>query len=62
MNFKVLLSILFAISIVNAQATQLEVIEAINFARTNPTAVAGSIVNRITRLNLKGIQGDENCW
>ena len=62
MNFKVFISILFAISFVHAQATQLEVLEAINFARTNPEAVAGSLVNRITRLGQKGIQGDENCW
>ena len=62
MNFKVFISIFFAISLVHCQATQLEVLEAINFARTNPEAVAGSLVNRITRLGKKGIEKDENCW
>jgi len=62
MNFKIFVSILFAISFVHAQATQLEVLQAINFARTNPEGVLGSLVNRITRLGQKGIEKDENCW
>ncbi len=62
MNTKVLICILFAITLVNAQATQREVIEVVNFARTNPMAVAGILTNRITSTSAKGITGDENCW
>jgi len=62
MNFKILIGILFAISVINAQATQKEVLEAINFARTNPLGVAGSLTNRIRRTGKKGVAGDENCW
>jgi hypothetical protein len=62
MNFKILIGILFAISVINAQATQLEVLQAVNFARTNPAGVAGSLINRIKRSGKKGVVGDENCW
>jgi hypothetical protein len=62
MNFKILIGILFAISVINAQATNLEVVQSINFARTNPAAVRGSLKNRIQRTGKKGVEGDENCW
>lgn len=62
MNFKILIGILLVASAINAQATQLEIIQSINFARTNPAAVIGSLTNRIKRTGKKGTTEFPNCW
>lgn len=62
MNFKVLICAVLAIGLVNTQATQLEILEAWNYARANPRVIANRIQNRLSVEKLKGPKGDENCY
>jgi len=53
---------LLAIGAISAQASQLEVLQALNLVRADPTIAATWIKNKYISNNRLGITGDENCY
>lgn len=56
------LCVCLAISAISAQASQLELLQVINLARSDPKVVAGWIKLKYLDQNKHGVSGDENCY
>lgn len=54
--------VLLVVGSIHAQASQLEVLKALNLARTNPKVVANWLRAKYIAKGTKGINGDENCY
>jgi len=59
---KYLIFVLLCVGMIHCQASQLQVIKALNLARTNPKILAGWIDSQYISQGKNGIANDEDCY